>query len=314
MLSRHSATFVRRAITCGWIVAFAIPPGIQALSAQAAGGSASTTRDWSTVERALGRTGTANPGGVLKFGFPRSDLQVMVAGVAVKPALALGSWLAFKRIGGGRSAVMGDLVLTEPEIGPVMQALQQRGVDPTALHNHLLHETPHVMYMHVHARGDETAIAQALHDALALTGTPLGAPAAPAPAAALDLDTATIARTLGFGGKVNGGVYQITVPRAETIRDAGMEVPPAMGVATAINIQPTGSGQAAVTGDFVLRPNEVAAVMRTLRDNGIEVTAVHSHLVHEEPHLLFMHFWATADAATLARGLRAALDKTAVKH
>ena len=274
---------------------------------------ASTAADWTRVEQALGRKGTMNPGDVLKFSFPRGDLRVTAGGVQVRPALALGSWVAFKRIPGGHAMVMGDLVLTEDEVGPVMSRLQDQGVEQTALHNHVLMESPRVMYMHIAAHGDEGKIAQAIHDALALSKTPLGPPAAPAAATGIDLDTLGVARELGVAGKVNGGVYQVSVARQETILESGNEVPPSMGVATAINFQPTGGGKAAITGDFVLRPNEVNPVIQALRGHGIQVTALHSHMLTEEPRLFFMHFWANADALQLARGLRAALDRTASK-
>jgi hypothetical protein len=253
------------------------------------------------------------PGGVMRYSFPRSDLQVTAAGVALKPALALGSWVAFKKVAGGHSMAMGDLVLAEDEIGPVMSALQQGGVEQTALHNHVLHESPRVMYMHIAAHGDAVKIAQTLRSALGQSRTPLAAPAAPAPASAIDLDTAAVARALGIAGKVNGGVYQVSVPRRETIREGGNEVPPSMGVATAINFQPTGGGKAAITGDFVMRAAEVNQVIRALQQGGIEVTALHSHMLTEEPRLFFMHFWANDDAVKLAQGLRGALDRMSVK-
>ncbi|MFL5610916.1 MAG: DUF1259 domain-containing protein [Gemmatimonadaceae bacterium] len=284
------------------------------MSAVAQQPSAAST--WTAVESAIGRKGAIQPGNVIKFSFPRSDLSVSVAGVRLKPALALGGWVAFKEEGRGQAAAMGDLVLTESEVSPVMRALQAGGVEQTALHNHLLNESPHVMYMHILAHGDAAKIARTIHDALAQSATPMNppAPASPAAAAAADLDTLAIARTLGVAGKSNGGVYQVSVPRRETIREHGMEVPPSMGVATAINFQPTGGGKAAITGDFVLRASEVNPVIRALRNNGIEVTALHSHMLTEEPRLFFMHFWANDDAAKLATGLRAALDAASAIH
>jgi hypothetical protein len=209
--------------------------------------------------------------------------------------------------------VMGDLVLTEDEVSPVMQALQAGGVEQTAVHNHVLGESPRVMYMHISAHGDPAKIARTIHDALARSKTPLAAPSAPAAPSAADLDTAGIAKALGIAGKLNGVVYQVSVPRSEKITEMGHEVPPSMGVATAINFQPTGGGKAAITGDFVMRGSEVNAVIRALRDHGIEVTALHSHMLDEEPRLFFMHFWANDDAVTLAKGLRAALDQTKSK-
>ena len=270
--------------------------------------------DWTVVENALGRKGTPSAGGVIRFGFPRSDLNIVLHGVTLKPALALGSWIAFRRIA-DHAMVMGDLVLLEPEVITVMASLQQNGVDQTALHNHLLGESPRVMYMHIHAIGNAERIARAVRTALEFTTTPLGAqaPASPPPAPASvapAFDSATVAKTLGVAGTMNGGVYQVSVPRRERVCDEGQEIMPAMGVATAMNFQPMVGGKAATTGDFVLLGKEVNPVLWTLSENGIEVTAIHSHMIDEQPRLYFMHFWAVDDAATLARGLRAALDRT----
>jgi len=274
---------------------------------------AATASTWAAVDDAIGRKGAAQPGDVMRYGFPRSDLSVMVGGVTLKPALALGGWVAFKHVGKGEAMAMGDLVLTEDEVSPVMGALQAGGVQQTALHNHVFGESPRVMYMHIVAHGDAGKIARAVHDALAQSKTPLGPGSPPAAPSAADLDTAAIAKALGVSGKLNGVVYQVSVPRSEKITEMGHEVPPAMGVATAINFQPTGSGKAAITGDFVLRGSEVNPVIRALRDHAIAVTAVHSHMIDEEPRLFFMHFWANDDAVNLARGLRAALDQTKSK-
>jgi hypothetical protein len=266
---------------------------------------------WSSaVDAELGRSGTFQPDSTYKFGFPRSDLDVRIGSVKLMPALALGSWVAFLPIGSTQAMVMGDLVLTESEIGPVMRALQGGGVEQTALHNHLRGESPRVMYMHIMARGNPSRIARGIRTALDVTGTPQPAAAPSAPPIAVDIDTAGIARALGRAGRMNGGVYQVSVPRAEVIRADGVVIPPSMGVATAINIQPTGGGRAVATGDFVLLAAEVSRVIRALRTAGIEVTALHSHMLDESPRLLFMHFWASDDAVTIARGLRAALDLT----
>src|SRR2546422_8021128 len=265
--------------------------------------------DWKPVEQALGKARSMQPGAVYKVSLPRSDLKVTVAGVELKPALALGSWVAFKKAG-DMTMVMGDLVLTEDEVTPVLTKLEEGGVEPTALHNHVLHESPRVMYMHIHAMGDAVKIAKAIHDAVVLSKTPFAAPTAAAPTQDLGIDTKQIDQIIGQSGKVNGGVYQFAVPRAEKIMNNDMEVPPSMGVAHAINFQPTGGGKAAITGDFVLIASEVNPVIRALRDNGIEVTALHSHMLVESPRLFFMHFWANDDALKLARGIRTALDKT----
>src|SRR5436190_255490 len=269
----------------------------------------STATDWKTIEQALGKAGSVQPGDVYKVSLPRSDLQVSVGGVQVKAPLALGSWVAFKKAS-GMTMVMGDLVLTEDEVTPVLTKLQEGGVEQTALHNHVLHESPRVMYMHISAMGDGVKIAKAIHDALALSKTPFAAPAAGSQPQDLGIDTKQIDQIMGQSGKTNGGVYQFSIPRAEKIMDNDMEVPPSMGVAHAINFQPTGTGKAAITGDFVLIAAEVNPVIRALRDNGIEITALHSHMLVESPRLFFMHFWANDDAQKLARGIRPALDKT----
>jgi hypothetical protein len=268
--------------------------------------------DWSKVDQAIGRKGTEQAGGVHRYGFPRSDLSVTVDGVAIKPALALGGWVAFLPTSGG-AMFMGDLVLTDTEISPVMQRLIADGVEISAIHNHLIRTSIPVLYMHVSGHGDPLKLGQTLHEAIALSKVPMPA-AAPPPPAALDLDTAGIERTLGYKGNANGGVYQFSVPRAESISEGSMAVPPSLGTAIAINFQPTGGGKAAITGDFVLLGKEVNPVLKTLRQHGIEVTALHSHMIDDSPHLFFMHFWANDDAQKLAQGLRAALDLANVKH
>ena len=283
--------------------------------------AAAAENDWAKVADALGKSGTEMPRGVYRVGLPRTDLHVTLDGVAIKPTLALGSWLAFQS-NGDVTMAMGDLVLTEGEIAPVMKKLEENGIEITALHNHLLRAQPATFYMHVLGHGDPAKLAAALHDGLALSGTPLGNATAStgsqppagraAQSQALDLDTAMIDRTLGAEGKVVGGVYQVGIPRAEPIHDDGMEVPAAMGSAEAINFQPTGGGRAAITGDFVLTAKEVNPVLRALRENGIEVTALHNHMLDDQPRLFFMHFWANDDAAKLAKGLRAALDQVNV--
>src|SRR6478752_3078967 len=267
--------------------------------------------DWPKVDAALGKTASVQ-GEVHRYGIPRSDLQVTIDGVTIKPALALGGWLGFEPMAGG-ALVMGDLVLTEPEIEPVMTKLLESGIDVTALHNHLLRTNPATYYMHVHGHGDPVALATAVRAALGESKTPFGPPAAPASQPAqIDLDTAALDSAIGAKGKVNSGVYQFSVPRKEAITDSGTPVPPAMGVATVINFQPTGGGKAAITGDFVITANEVNPLIRALRENGIEVTAIHSHMLNEQPRLFFVHFWANDDALKLAKGLQAALGKIAV--
>jgi uncharacterized protein DUF1259 len=259
------------------------------------------------LDAILGRSGAPQPGGVTKYSFPRTDLAVSVGNTRIRPALALGSWAAFNG-----SMVMGDLVLTENEVNAVISALQAAGIDQTAVHNHLLHETPRVVYMHFEGHGDPATLARALRSGLEKTKTPIAPPAQQAAAAPLDLPSADLDRILGATGKPNGGIDQFSIPRADRIMEGEMEIPPSMGVATAINIQPTGAGRAVVTGDFVMTAGEVNGVIRALRKGAIEVTALHSHMLNEQPRLFFMHFWGEGDAVSLAKTLRSALDVTNV--
>jgi hypothetical protein len=276
-----------------------------------AGAASAQEIDWKKVDEVLGRSAAVS-GDVHRYGFPRTDLQVTLDGVTIRPALALGGWAAFKPAHGG-AMVMGDLVLLETEINPVMTKLIENGLEITAIHNHVLRGNPATFYMHIGGHGDPVKLATALRTALAESKTPLTPPAASSPPPAIDLDTAQLDQIIGAKGQANGGVYQFGVPRRDPISESGMQISPAgpMGVATAINFQPTGGGKAAITGDFVLTGDEVNPVIKALRENGIEVTAIHSHMLTEQPRLIFMHFWANDDALKLARGLRAALDKTA---
>ena len=268
--------------------------------------SLAADNDWQVrVGEALGKPGAATPSGIYRVALPRTDLKVTLDGVELKPGFALGSWLAFEKMG-EEGMAMGDLVLTMEEVNPVMTKLAAGGIEVTALHNHLLRNQPFTMYMHVHGHGDPVKLAATFHPALAESKTPLAAAAA-APPPPIDLDTAALDQTLGAKGTNNGGVYQFGIPRAEPIKDGGMDVPPPMGSANAINFQPTGGGKAAVTGDFVLIAKEVNPVLKALRDHGIEVTALHNHMLDDQPHLYFMHFWANDDAKKLAEGLKAAL-------
>jgi hypothetical protein len=272
-----------------------------------------TGGEWVAVEEAIGRKGTSQPGNVMRFSFPRLDLQVTVRGVRLRPAFALGSWVAFRATREGALA-MGDLVLREGEVSAVIAALQNAGIEQSALHHHLLHESPRLLYLHIHAQGDAAEIAKGIRAALARTGTPRGAAAPRARAAPIALDTTRIDEILGQAGTSTGGVYQVLALRTESIRDHGVEIPPAMGVATTLNFQPTGGGRAAITGDFVLTAREVNAVIRALGAHRIEVTSLHNHLLTEEPRLFFLHFWGTGNALDLARGLREALDRTNVRR
>jgi Domain of Unknown Function (DUF1259) len=267
--------------------------------------------DWKAVEQALGKTGQMQPGDVYRIGMPRTDLNVTVKGVPVKAGFALGSYATFKQMG-DHAMLMGDLVLLDQEVAPVMAGLFAGGLEVTAVHNHLNEMSPHVMYMHYGGHGDAVQLARALRQALSASGTPLGtAPAAAAPAAGPTLDTKAIEQAIGRSGRdAGGGVFQVSVPRAEALTEMGQPLLPAMGVVTAINFQPTSDGKAAITGDFVLIDKEVNAVAKTLKQHGIDVTAIHNHHLMETPRLFYMHFWANDDATKLAQGLKAALDQT----
>jgi hypothetical protein len=265
--------------------------------------------EWAAVEQALGFKGAEQPGDVFRVGMPRSDLKVTVQGVPVRGGFALGSYAAFRKMG-TEAMVMGDLVLLDEEVSKVMRRLLERGFRVTGLHNHLNEMAPHVMYMHYSGHGDPVQLAKALREALNESATPSSAPPPGATTDGSPLDQKQIETALGRSGRVSGGILQVVVSRAERITEDGMELLPAMGVATVLNFQPTGDGKAAITGDFVLIGSEVNEVARTLRDHGIEVTAIHNHALADTPRLIYMHFWAHDDAVKLARGLRAALDRT----
>jgi hypothetical protein len=268
--------------------------------------------DWKAVEQALGKPGQTQPGGVFRIGMPRTDLVVTVKGVPVKAGFALGSYAAFKPMG-DQAMVMGDLVLLDQEVPAVMAGLFRGGLEVTAVHNHLNEISPHVMYMHYEGHGEAVKLATALRQALSASGTPLGGAgsAAPAPTTAPSLDTKLIEQGLGRTGRaLDGGVFQVTVPRAEAITEMGVPLLPAMGVTTVMNFQPTTDGKAAITGDFVLIDKEVNAVARALLQYGIDVTAIHNHGLMDMPRLFYMHFWANDDPLKLAQGLKAALSQT----
>jgi hypothetical protein len=256
--------------------------------APAPGGALAEDPDWKAVEQALGKSGQLQAGDVFRIGMPRTDLSVTVKGVPEKAGFALGSYAAFKQVG-DQAMVMGDLVLLDQEVPAVMAGLFRGGLEVTAVHNHLNEMSPHVMYMHYGGHGDAVQLAKALRQALSASSTPLGSNSGPAATATgPTLDAKQIEQALGRTGRdIGGGVFQVTAPRAEAITEMGHPLLPAMGVTTVINFQPIADGKAAITGDFVLIDKEVNAA-----------------------RLFYMHFWATDDAATLARGLKAALDLT----
>jgi biotin operon repressor len=266
--------------------------------------------DWIQVGQALGKSGGVQAGGVYRVGFPRTDLKVSLDGITLRPGFALGGWVAFQPMG-AEAMVMGDLVLTQDEVAPVMRKLEEGGVEITAVHNHLLRAEPMTLYMHVQGHGDPVKLASAVHAGLALSRTPFAPP--PGTSTPGNIDMIGIDRIMGYFGQDSGGIYQFGIPRAQPITDQGMALPGPMGAAIAINFQPTGFDTAAITGDFVLLASEVNPVIKALQASGIEITALHSHMLDEQPRVFFMHFWANDDARKLATGLRAALDKVDVK-
>jgi hypothetical protein len=262
------------------------------------------------IDEVLGRSGQKT-GDVYKVGFPRSDLHVSVHGLAIKPGLALGSWAAF--LGTDDNAmVMGDLVLLEGELNPVVAKLRSSGFEISAVHNHLMEESPKVLYTHYMGHGPAVQLATSLRAALALSKTPLEKPtvateeAAPAWVKAVE-------DAVGRKGTYKGGVLSYGVARGDAITMAGMTIPPAAGVAEAINFQATDSGNVATTGDFVLTAEEVNPVISELQGHQILVTALHSHMLTEQPRLFFMHFWSVGSPEVVGGGIKAALSRVAVK-
>jgi hypothetical protein len=275
---------------------------------------AAQAANWSAADGILGLPGKDLPGEVHRYGWPRSDLRVTMETVSIEPALALGSWAAFKRTGKGDEAMtMGDLVLMEPELAPVLAELQTGGLEISAIHNHLTGESPHVVYVHFEGHGDAATLSKTLRTALGKTATPNpGPPAKPSPEQ--EAAFARVQDALGRKGNMAGTVLQIGVPRADPIREGEMEIPPSMGMSTALNFQALGGGaQVATTGDFVLVADEVNPVLRELAAHGIRATALHSHMLRESPRLFFMHFWGVGSPEAIGAGLKAALAKVAVK-
>lgn len=264
--------------------------------------------DWSKVENVFGKKGTIT-GDIFKISYPRSDLKVKVGDFTVAPGLALGSWVGIIKMGND-AMMMGDLVLLDSEVPKVINKLIEQNLEVTAIHNHLINETPNIKYIHFHGHGDPVKLSEEIKSVLQVTATPLTAAAS---AQTQAIDWSKVTAILGTTGKQNGALLQYSFPRNEKLTESGMEMPPAMGMATAINFQMDGN-RAAITGDFVLLADEVNPVVKALTENGITPTAIHSHMLHDEPRLFMMHFWAVDDPEKLARGLKAALDKTNTKR
>ena len=265
--------------------------------------------DWTNVENVFGRKGTVQ-GEVFKITFPRSDLAVKVGDFAVAPGLALTSWIGVIQME-GHAMMMGDLVLLDAEVPAVIKKIMEENLSITAIHNHLINESPGIKYIHFSGNGDAVKLSEEIKSVLQVTATPLSP--ASMQTSANTPDWSNVEAILGTSGRKNGMLLQYSFARNEKLQDEGMEMPPAMGMATAINFQMDGN-QAAITGDFVLLPGEVNAVAKSLTENGITPTAVHNHMLYDEPRLFMMHFWAVGDPEKLATGLKAALRKTNSKQ
>lgn len=279
-------------------------------------GRADEAQPWAGIDKVFGLTGKVLPGEVHKYSWPRTDLKVMVGEVQVEPSLALGSWAGFIKTGtAGHVMAMGDLMLLSSEVNPVIRALQDGGVEVIALHNHLLGESPQIMALHFSGHGDPEMVARALKAAIEKTATPAPKSAPGAPPASTATEAAAfdkIQTGLGRKGSVTGHVLQIGVARAAKIEEGRVEIPPSLGMNNPLNFQVVGD-RVATTGDFVLIADEVNPVIRELESHGIQVTALHSHMLRESPRLFFMHFWGVDDPAKIAEGLKAALGKVAVQ-
>ncbi|MBI3475143.1 MAG: DUF1259 domain-containing protein [Acidobacteria bacterium] len=274
-------------------------------------GDPKAAEEWKAVEVVFGFPGANLPGGVVRFNMPRKDLHVTLGDAEIKPGLALGAWAAFHHVGDNDAMVMGDLVLTEVEAAPVIKALLDGGIEVTAIHNHLIGESPKIIYVHMGGHGDPVKMARTIKEAVGLTKTPLPQGGGTKETAAdLGFDVVAVEKIMGRPGNVSGGVLHFSVPRAEKLTEEGMDTPPSMGAGTVINFQPTGNGRAAIAGDFAMTGKEVGAVMKALNDSGVQIVALHSHALDDVPRLFYMHFWANDDALKLAKGLRTALDNT----
>ena len=270
------------------------------------------TKGWEDVEKVFGKKGMVQDG-VFKITFPRSDLKVKIGTFPVAPGLALTAWIGFiKSPGdgmgmGGSTMMMGDMVLLDKEVAPVISRIVSENLKITALHNHIIGETPDIKYLHFSGIGNAVKLAESIKSVFSVTGTPLTPPKMQSQT--VNPDWSKVEAVLGTKGNHNGNLLQYGFPRNEKLTESGMDIPPYMGMATGITFQMEG-GKAAITGDFVLLADEVNPVVKALTENGITVTAIHNHMLFDNPRLFMLHFWAVDDPGKLAAGIKAALDKT----
>jgi Domain of Unknown Function (DUF1259) len=267
-----------------------------------------TPADYQAVLTTLGRTGDFKDG-VLKVNIPRSDLKVTIGQRAAPTPFGFGGWVALTKGAGGSDVMMGDLVLTEDEVNPVMSALLENGLEVTALHNHFFWDQPRIFFMHVHGMGTASDLAQKLKPALALLPKPAAPPAPGSTPAVPSLDTAALAKIVGHEGEQSGPVYKITIGRPDiNLQDHGAKINARMGLNTWAAF--TGSdADAMVAGDIAMLSPEVTPVLKALRSNGINVVAIHHHMTGSTPTVFFLHYYGTGGATKLATGVRAAIDQ-----
>lgn len=286
-----------------WVVVGLMIAGANTVAAQ------SMPAEYQALMTTVGRTGDFKDG-VLKVNIPRSDLKVTIQGKAVPTPLGFGGWIALTQGDGGHEVMMGDLVLTENEVNPVMSALLNNGIDVTALHNHFFYEQPRIFYMHVHGMGSAADLAKRVKPAIDLIDASMkkAAPSTAAPAAAPAMNTAALAKIIGAQGDQSGPVYKITIGRRDlNVREHGAVINSRMGLNTWAAF--TGSDSAAiVAGDVAMIDSEVTPVLKALRGAGIEVVAIHHHMTAVSPQVIFLHYYGTGPAAKLAQGVRSAVD------
>ena len=269
--------------------------------------------DYASVLKTLGKQGDYKDN-VLKVNIPRSDLKVSVDGIATPTPFGFGGWLALTKGNGGMDVMMGDLVLTEREVNPVMSALLENGLEVTALHNHFFFDSPRMFYMHVHGQGKATDLATKVQPALALIGKAGDAgTAAEGRALSGTLDSAQLAKIIGHQGEQNGAVYKITIGRDDLpLKEMGASINARMGLNTWAAFY-GGDADAVVAGDVAMRDSEVTPVLKALRASGIDVVAIHHHMTSTQPTVFFLHYWGHGPAQKLATGVRAALDQLGKK-
>jgi hypothetical protein len=288
-------------IVAALIATGAAPPGKQGL-------------DTAEIEELTGAKGQLDEkDSVFKVSLPRTDLQATVAGMKLPASMGLTAWAAFKSEH-GHTMVMGDMVLTEDQVSPVMSAALDAGLEVTALHNHFFWETPRVMFMHIGGTGDERALAAGVGKVFAKMKETAGgkgeAPSVQIDAAQSSLDTSRIDAALGVKGKANQGVYKVELGRSVTMH--GMPAGDAMGVNTWAAFAGS-NDRAVVDGDFAMLESELQGVLKALRAAGIDIVAIHQHMTGEQPRMMFLHYWGVGPAEDLARGLRRALDRTSTR-